>query len=112
NPEPETNSFRRFFCFKADGTMSAVAEWFVLRLAAAAEIDRWKLIFLIFFALVVEEVCAAGDFVRSVFECLDSYSHDLPPVVFSMVRENECNGIYRAKMPRCKGRTHFFVSLS
>ena len=92
--------------------MSAVAEWFVFRLATAAEIDGWKLIFLIFFALVVEEVCAAGDFVRSIFECLNSYSHDLPPVVFSMVRENECNGIYRAKTPRRKGRMYFFISLS
>jgi hypothetical protein len=91
--------------------MSAVAEWFVLRLATAAEIDGWKLIFLILFALMVEEFCVAGDFVRSVFERFDSYSHDLPPVVFSIVRESECTEYIAQRRLRAKGEAYFFVSL-
>jgi hypothetical protein len=86
--------------------MSAVAEWFVLRLATAAEIDGWKLIFLILFAFMVEEFCPASDFVRTVFECFNSYSHDF--LLCSYRCENECNEIYRAKTARRKGRNAFF----
>ena len=61
NEKPETNR-RDLSGIESCFCMTAVAERLVLRLAAAAEIDGWKLIFLILFALMVEEFCAAGHF--------------------------------------------------
>jgi hypothetical protein len=70
----------RLFRLEADSAVSTVAEWFVLGLAAAAEVDGWELIFLILFTLMVEEFCATRYFVRAIFRSLDRYvSHDRSP---------------------------------
>jgi hypothetical protein len=63
----------RLLSFKAGGVVAAITERFVLRLAAATEIDRGKLVFLIFFALMVEQLGSAFHLIGTVFRYTNYY---------------------------------------
>jgi hypothetical protein len=71
---------RRFCGLEANVRVTAVTEGFILRLAAAAEIERRELTFRVFFSRVIQNLCAARYFVRAILEGFYGYvSHILPP---------------------------------
>src|SRR5215475_1854814 len=71
--------------------VAAVAKGLVFRLAAAAEIERRKLVFLILFALVIEQLGSALHFVGTVFRHTNDYiSHSFLLVINSRARPFRC----------------------
>lgn len=57
--------------------MTAIAEGFVFRVTAATEVNWRKLTVREFFSRVIQNLCATGDFVRTVLQSFNRYvGHD------------------------------------